>query len=504
MAKQRGGLSTSTSQRSSATFIPGGRLVRGGLAIAAVVLVVGFGGCLGAPGESGIGEGPPGDGETPGDPSAASTNENGTSIAAFTTVVEPDSVGTEPTLGVIPNGTLFTYTRPDSTNGITAENHAVYRSTDGGHNWTRVYQPSTPTQADPELVVGEDGTVWFHSLTGYGCNVVVVSSDGGESWFEHPAICHGPARDRPRMVATETGTAYLLHQGFDLRNRVLKTTDYGRTWQPLDPLELNLESSHGWPGEAFHNDATGAVYFPFTLSVHEDPTGKILAGGTEYRAPGYAVTADGGASWRVETVPDARWNGSEDRTVGAGLVAGAAGPNGTVYLAWAELRGDQSVIRLAVSEDDGGTWRGPYRVDGSQTSEVFPTVAAGAQGRLAIAYYQASEPGRPQSVPSDALWNVTVAWTDQARSPEPSFHHAPLSQDPILEGPLCTEGVLCSAGQEGSRALLDFFEVEGLASGKLGAVWSNDLVGDGSTTVTIYGQTERSVLAPGHPVAGPE
>ena len=146
-------------------------------------------------------------------------------------------------------------------------------------------------------------------------------------------------------------------------------------------------------------------------------------------------------------------------------------------------------VFLAVSTDDGASWRPPVRVDsGPGRSRVFPAIAAGAPGKVAVAYYEADRAGYPSRV-VDGVWNVTVAWTGDALAEAPTFERGTLSTTPARVGPICPDGTTC----RGNRELLDYFSLKRLPDGRAAAAWTstNDVEG---RVVNVFGVTSAPIL----------
>lgn len=407
------------------------------------------------------------------------------SVARVVTVVDPEGGMGEPSLGVTPDGVLFT-TGVDHDAATNYDSGAVFRSRDGGATWEKVGAPTSPfPNFDPDLAVDQDGAVWYDILW-LGCNAVAVSRDQGDSWTMNPVVCNGPVGDRQYVIPTKGGEAFLyFHQLPTFQQTAMRTTDYGATWLPTGPAEgldahhLVLNEGSGWGGGGFWNPATESVFFTYTWFADG------VAGGGSW-SPAFSVTRDDGLTWEVQKLPNAG-----GRSHGLSLVVGAADEAGNVYIAWSETNEKDSGVYYAASRDDGKTFGSPVRVDNGTGSNVFPAITAGAGGEIAIAYYESSEDGYPSDVSDDATWNVTLAWTKNATDPQPSFERAQLSNRSVKQGPICPDG----AGCMGDRQLLDYFSVKRMPDGRVAAVWTSTEDVE-EKTVNVFGATDAALLAP--------
>lgn len=404
-------------------------------------------------------------------------------------IVDPDAVGTEPMLGEDGAGNLYTYSRRDTPDGVRAGPLLIYQSGDGGNSWAPEFDPGVPSH-DPDLVGDVDGTLWFDTyVLETQCNYVAVRAADG-SWRANPAVCNGQSWDRPRIIPTHGGEAFLYHVSLSSGGvmGVLRTTDHGLTWLPLPPMRLPDNRTDGWGGGGFWNPVTDTVTFTFLQRAQRNVLENYVQGPTT-SYPAIASTRDDGLTWTVTRVPGVAWTDGNGAQVGAGgLVDGTADAAGAAYIAWAEMVDGTSAVHMASSTDDGRTWTTPVRVHAAGRSQVFPTIAAAGAGQVAIAYYEANEAGRPDEVSDQADWNVAVSWTSDGTAPSPTFQHGRLSSAPNHAGPLCIEASLGSstACEGGRRPLDDFFDLDVLRDGRLAASWSSTLA-EADATVTLVG-----------------
>jgi hypothetical protein len=141
---------------------------------------------------------------------------------------------------------------------------------------------------------------------------------------------------------------------------------------------------------------------------------------------------------------------------------------GYVYTVWS----DNQNIFLSSSSDLGNTWTFPVRVNRDGTlgkSNVFPWVAADANGHVVVTWLGSSLAGNSNDVAAMqptcadgttncwAQWSVHMAESVNGHAAIPSFTQSTASDHFIHAGTVCTNGTGCSNGD--SRALADFFQV---------------------------------------------
>ncbi|MBM2840923.1 MAG: C-terminal target protein [Bacteroidetes bacterium] len=218
----------------------------------------------------------------------------------------------------------------------------IYRTTDGGANWTQVYtDASTNAFIDVIKMFNATNGIALGDPVG-GRWVIVRTTDGGATW----------ARDTvnaPLQVGTEAGTQNDLCAvgttniwfGSSADGRVYRTTDGGTTW-----LTSTL------PGATAATRAI-AVWF---LDTQNGIASSVT--GTTYNA---ARTTDGGATWSAVTVGTAGYNI-------------AVGSSGTTNF-W--MGRGTAMFR---SQDRGATWAQSYTGTGTFYDADFRTSGANTYG----------------------------------------------------------------------------------------------------------------------------
>ncbi|HEV8358877.1 MAG TPA: sialidase family protein [Candidatus Thermoplasmatota archaeon] len=128
------------------------------------------------------------------------------------------------------------------------------------------------------------------------------------------------------------------------------------------------------------------------------------------------------------------------------------------------------VVRLTVSRDGGAAWSEPRAISAQGKTAIFPWIAAGKPGRVAVAWYE-NRLGAPSDVAPDA-WDVVLQESVTADGEAPEFRGGPVNRDPIHLGILGTE----SPYRQVDRSLLDFFEIAIRADGQPVLAWVADTV----------------------------
>jgi len=129
---------------------------------------------------------------------------------------------------------------------------------------------------------------------------------------------------------------------------------------------------------------------------------------------------------------------------------------GYVYAAWS----DNSDVYYSYSTTLGTRWSPAIKVtqNSSQAgkSNVFPWIAADANGHVAIAWYGADQVGNSNTVPAtDTHWNVFVAESVNGHANSPVFAVSQATDHSNHTGQISTGGLLGSS----DRSLADFFEI---------------------------------------------
>ena len=128
---------------------------------------------------------------------------------------------------------------------------------------------------------------------------------------------------------------------------------------------------------------------------------------------------------------------------------------GYVYAVWS----DNTDIYYSFSNSLGTRWSPAIKVTQNTSragkSNVFPWVAADANGHVAIAWYGADQAGNSNTVPLTTNWNVYVAETVNGHAITPVFTLSQATDHVNHTGQISTGGLLGSS----DRSLADFFQI---------------------------------------------
>ena len=262
--------------------------------------------------------------------------------------------------------------------------------------------PGLASDGDPTLAFSLDGTVYYGTLAGVrgvatNSELLTVSrsTDGGKTW-SGPVL----ATDRTNPVdfndkinlwvdrspsSPFKGTVYVswtLFRGGPSRAEPImlsRSTDGGRTFsaaQQLTPAHNN-SSIGGRQGSAIRTAPNGDVYVFFESGTQID--------GAKTDAQMFVKSTDGGVHFSNQAVaspvvaipsplPGASFRDDSFPSVDIG-------PDGKVFVAWADFRNGHGQVMLTTSSDGGASWtEASVALDVPGRSAFFPGVAVSPDG----------------------------------------------------------------------------------------------------------------------------
>lgn len=283
----------------------------------------------------------------------------------------------------------------------------LYRSTDGGRNFTDVTPPLMEgCCSDTSLSEGPDGALWWTAMkSNPGPTGACRSLDRGDTWTCNDLAIPG-VTDRMWIVGTGPDEAYLQTNQGMFQNQWSRTTDGGATYVPYAGTTMTFGNENG---NMVHDPTTGAVWqlqwsgFATTQLVRID------------RALAVVSHSDTGLP----------------HPVGSPILAIH---NGTLWTTAEPVAPDGSHgVTLASSADEGRTWRSKQLPITPKTA-ALSSVAVGSGGRIAVAYYGANHTGAPAD--ADADWAIYVIETENALDPAPLWREHRVAEG-LHHGALC-------------------------------------------------------------------
>ncbi|HEV8359594.1 MAG TPA: sialidase family protein, partial [Candidatus Thermoplasmatota archaeon] len=358
----------------------------------------------------------------------------------FLPPVDLHAIGYEPSIAVDQTGAIYWTAHKDLTKPETWPYPASWFqvSRDNGATWEDPASP-TPVLNLPQQFVGDEGDIavdargWVYFVDTYlADNHIHVWSDQGRTWqMSQPIQKTTGADDRPWVSAQGDGIVhYLGNNGVvaqdGTRHWYYRSTDAGLTWSP----QVFVPGT-GWA--TMDAERAGTNLYIATEAVANGPSDMLVV-----------ASHDSGATWEQPVVV-----GHRDGESRAYPVVSAA-PEGVVWVVWpvcgsaencADSGGMEPVnLTLARSLDAGATWTSwnltvpGYYVD-------YPTITAGPNGTVAIAFYAAATP-----VNESSAWGLYAAMARAPGNRTPDFTFRLAAPEVVYEG-------------RDLHALHDFFEI---------------------------------------------
>lgn len=419
--------------------------------------------------------------------------------------VDMNRAGGEPSVVAHPSGTLlyaahagtthfYTPEATDEDSSAFAENYRgqVYAwfSDDHGATWNFVDRTLPPDGvagsgfSDPDFAIDAAGNTYLSEI-----NLVNVamskSTDAGHSYALQNFFAM-TITDRQWSAAGPENVVFLVGNA-----------DEGGTF-PTDPA--------GNSGHLIYRSTDGGQTFSEAI---EDPGGLGDIVFDQGSGTLYEPHFEGGklviAAFRNALHPDVHTALTpEKHTIARGVNLLSHWPAidvdsaGNVYVAWDEAGGTdarEAGIWYSYSTDGGRTWAAPTRVDADPRTDIWPWIAVGDPGRVAVAWFgndsALPDSDAEQAGPEDG-WNVFVAQTTSglgcAKSSEAGFRVNKATPEPFHVGTVCMGGTICQA-QLVDRRLGDYFTIDVDTTGALVAAYSDTRQGGAVALPAFLRQT---------------
>jgi hypothetical protein len=183
-------------------------------------------------------------------------------------------------------------------------------------------------------------------------------------------------------------------------------------------------------------------------------------------------------------------------------------PKGNVYVAWDESgNGSRAAgIWYSYSTDGGRTWAKPTRVDPDDRTDIWPWIAVGEPGKVAVAWFGNDHPlpdnDAEHAGPSDP-WNVYIAQTQTGLgclgSTSAGFRIARATPEPFHVGTICMGGTICQA-ELVDRRLGDYFTIDIDTTGAVVAAYSDTRQGGAVSLPAFVRQVGGPTFLKGPPI----
>lgn len=356
--------------------------------------------------------------------------------------------GAEPNVGVTSSGALF----------VTAHDRVI-RSLDGGFTWQAVHEHLPGADAVDPSLTSWDPMLWVDAATDrvfanhlgpyFTCSWLYWSDDGGDAWTARPEACAAPTIDHQKLAAGPPGpdappVAGVAYPSvlYLCSNKLVGTA-----------CSLSYDGGWTWPAESSPFPPVGASWVGTQCGY---PTGHpaVSASGVVAVAKSggcdalyVAVSLDSGLTWSIRRGPAVPGETFDPEL--------AFSPDGTLYALWQGA--SDHLPRLARSSDLGQTWEGPWAVAPPDvTSTAFVALAAGADGRVALAFLGSRDTSAyPNDAADHARWHLYVVTSEDADAAAPSFLARQMTPegDPVQVGCIDVDGSALPC-----RNLLDFID----------------------------------------------
>jgi len=418
--------------------------------------------------------------------------------------VDRTRAGGEPSVVAHPDGTLlyaahagtthfYSLEADDPDTAAFAENyrgqvHAWY-STDHGATWTFVDRTLPPDNApgsgfsDPDFAIDAAGNVYLSEIN--LANVAVSRS-------------------------TTSGRSYTLQNFF-------AQTITDRQWTAAGPADVLFIVGNPDEGGTVPTDPVGHEQHTIYRSTDG---GKVYSAGVDDNGGLGDIVFDQGSATLYEAhVADGNLQIAAFRkaldpiaqvaltpemsTVASGVSLLSHWPaidvdsKGNVYIAWDESGGGGRAagIWYSYSTTGGRTWAAPTRVDPDDRTDIWPWIAVGDAGKVAVAWFgndHALPDNNAELAGSNDPWNVYVAQSQNGLgclgSPAPGFRTTRATPEPFHVGTICMGGTVCQA-EAVDRRLGDYFTIDVDTTGALVAAYSDTRQGGAVSLPAFLRQT---------------
>ncbi|HEX2267585.1 MAG TPA: pre-peptidase C-terminal domain-containing protein [Actinomycetota bacterium] len=424
--------------------------------------------------------------------------------------VDLERAGGEPSVFALPNGRLLYgahagtthFYTPEAADGNTSAFVENYRgqtyywySDDRGMTWNfvdRTLPPNIPGSgfSDPDFAIDSAGNIYVSEIN--LLNVAVSKSTDNGSSYELQNFFGMTMTDRQWKAAGPENVLFMVGNAFaggtfpsdpagHVGHTIYRSTDGGKTFSP------GVQDGNGL-GDIVFDQRNKTLYEAYYGGGRNNPEPLQIAAFRNPLAEDHAAALDP----EVFTI-------AEDVAMLSHWPAIDVDSRGNVYIVWDES-GDgprEAGVWYSYSKNRGATWAPPIRVDRTDATDIWPWIAVGDPGRVAISWFgndnklpahdaeQADEQNDP--------WNVYVAQTlnglgcSKSRTTS-GFRVAKATPQPFHVGTVCMGGTICQA-ELIDRRLGDYFTIDIDKAGRVVAAYSDTRQGGAVALPAFFRQT---------------
>jgi hypothetical protein len=365
----------------------------------------------------------------------------------------------------------------------------IWYSSDGGATWTKsLGNPIDTGFSDPSLT--EDACTNAGACNVYDTGIdlandaAYASPDGGQTWVAGTPQCHDG--DRPWLAGGQYGEMFLATNTEESGHEIFHATvqQVGGQNAALTCSTTGITDSGG-VGQLYYNHHDGNLIEPKVSGGHYGV--GVLLNASAFTGSFVTRTATGPAAgpslehWpaiAISTDTSAAPNGTVYLVYDTAPRSTAAPHNGCSGQTGSAIGGStllQNAIMLTYSQDEGQTWSTPTTVANTGGTVMWPWISAGANGNVAITWYQANQVTDPDcdsanivctaaGSPCPTQWSIAEENLYGVTSGSPTTERVNAVQNfdglhpngTIHVSKVCEGGTTCAATGE-DRRLGDYF-----------------------------------------------
>lgn len=420
--------------------------------------------------------------------------------------------GGEPSIQDDGHGHIY-ITTPLGTGSVGGTGVKFWRSTNDGVSFLDPVITGGTVLGGSDSDVASDATgknVWIADLAAAYSNVLHSTNFGAS--FPSQAQT-GPEDDREWITPLGKSLILTYHDLAQNIPMIFISTDQGATWAPGGAAGMVIP-----PGSTAFNDtkcntlvskpvtdAKGNLYILTNTSTMAEDLSVGCAAPAPLDRLYLSVSRDGGHTFTTNLINDisaASTGRAQSGTWGNTFNQLGIDAAGNLYIDAAGTLDGSAPLQnyLLVSTNHGKSFSAPIRTDASPDAQLFPAIAAGQKGQVAVGYYQGH---KVLNTADGNDFQFVIDETSNATSAHPTFTHTVLKPlkgtTPHPDG-ICTAGIFCgtplSAG--GNRNLADFESMTVDPTGHLEVVIPADCDQcSGNTEIWFYKQTGGPLVVPG-------